>query len=143
MHPSKWQPPVGFDERTTQHLEDKLARVLREGQTFILTHATRGEIAGRTTRILLRLHLRHGLQDVPLLQACDAPHDRQGYAIEKSADKQVRVAKLLRKYKTSLLAAMRAGRLLVAGKFAQGVVKRLGSAVAEAMESWCIKYPSC
>jgi hypothetical protein len=134
-----WTPSPGFDDRTARHLAASLGRVLGERHPFILTHATRGEIVGRTTRILRELE-RHRLRDVPLLEAQDAPHDVHGYAIEKSAAKQKHLALLLAPYKDDLHAALLEQRMLVTGKFAQSILRRLG---LKASEDQCIGYPSC
>ena len=136
-----WKSSPDFELRTTQHLQGGLGEALRSGQPFIITHATRGDVAGRTTHVLSPLRRKHGLVDVPLLLPADAPHSAQGYAVERSAAKQAAVAELLAPYAADLLVSLTTNRALVAGRFAQGVLSRLGADVKAAAERSYIRHP--
>ena len=136
-----WKSSPDFELRTTQHLQGGLGEALRSGQPFIVTHATRGDVAGRTTHVLSPLRRKHGLVDVPLLLPADAPHSAQGYAVERSAAKQAAVAELLAPYAADLLVSLTTNRALVAGRFAQGVLSRLGADVKAAAERSYIRHP--
>jgi len=134
-----WQQPAGFEERTRSHHEETLRPVSQADQVFILTHATRGDIRGRTTYILQPLTQKHGLQEVTLLQPVDAPHGVNGYALNKCAKKAKTIAALLASFKTELESALSRGRMLVAGMFAYRILSLLG--LAEEAAKWRILYP--
>ena len=134
-----WQQPAGFEERTRSHHEETLRPVLQADQVFILTHATRGDIPGRTTHILQPLTQKHGLKEVTLLQPVDAPHGVNGYALNKCAKKAKTIAALLAPFKTELKSALSRGRMLVAGIFAFWILSFLG--LAEEAAKWRIVHP--
>jgi len=108
---------------------------------MIITHATRGEIAGRTTGILQRLSKKHDLREITLLLPQDAPHGKNGYALDKSAPKADNIAKLLHPYKEAVISALKDGRVLVAGNFSWNVLRRLGEDVQRALEEHRIIHP--
>jgi hypothetical protein len=134
-----WLKLAGFEERTRSHHEETLRPVLQADQVFILTHATRGDIPGRTTYILQPLTQKHGLKEVTVLQPVDAPHGVNGYALDKCAKKAKTIATLLAPFKTELMSALSRGRMLVAGIFAYRVLSHLG--LAEEAAKWRILYP--
>lgn len=134
-----WQQPAGFEERTRSHHEETLRPVLQADQVFILTHATRGDIPGRTTYILQPLTQKHGLKEVTVLQPIDAPHGVNGYALNTCAKKAKTIATILAPFKAELKSALSRGRMLVAGIFAYRVLSHLG--LAEEAVKWRILYP--
>jgi len=136
-----WTRSPDFELRTALHLQRGLGEALKSAQPFIVTHATRGDVAGRTTHVLSPLRRKHGLVEVTLLLPADAPHNAQGYAVERSAAKQEAVAELLAPYAADLLASLTTKRALVAGRFAQGVLSRLGADAKAAAERSYILYP--
>ena len=137
-----WNPLDGFDERTEAHHTATFVPALADVScAMIVTHATRGEISGRTTGILKRLHKHHDLKEITLLLPEDAPHGQNGYALEKSAAKATRIAKLLQPHKESILSALKEDRMLVAGNFAWSVLRRLGKDVRRALVGRRVVYP--
>ena len=137
-----WVPREGFESRTTQHLKEVLGHALSSAQNpLVVTHATRGEIKGRTTYILTALK-NHGLQEVTMMRPEDAPHNCQGYAFERSVSKQKRIAELLSPWKKDLMMAMRSGRVLVEGRFQQKVLRRLGVDFEDVGMEYFIPYPN-
>jgi len=137
-----WVPSAGFESRTVAHHSACLAPIVQEGTSVvIITHATRGDIKGRTTGILSRLHAHHGLKEVTLLLPEDAPHGRDGYALEKSSAKAKKVAELLAPHSSSLLQAARDNRLVVAGRFAWNVLRRLGVELRTTLLDKRVLYP--
>ncbi len=113
-----------FRERTRLHLRLCLQHPLEAGQKIIVTHATRGEIPGLTTRILAALYRTSRVLDAPLLHHLDVPHRPDGYAYAHTASKRDRIVEMLRPFKTLLQRALRQGRVLVAGKISQKLVAR-------------------
>ena len=73
--------------------------------------------------MLMPLKRDHGLMEVTLLSPQDAPHNRSGFAIEKSLGKRAAIARQLEKYLEAISSAFKANRVLVAGGFAQHVLK--------------------
>jgi len=137
-----WNPLDGFDERTEAHHTATFVPALADAScAMIVTHATRGEIAGRTTGILKPLNTHHELQEITLLLPEDAPHGKNGYALEKSASKAARIAKLLQPHKEAILSALKEDRMLVAGNFAWSVLRRLGKDVRRALVGRRVVYP--
>ena len=137
-----WTPLEGFDERTEAHHMATFVPALADVScAMIVTHATRGEISGRTTGILKRLHKNHELKEITLLLPEDAPHGQNGYALEKSAAKATRIAELLQPHKEAILSALKEDRMLVAGNFAWSVLRRLGKDVRRALVVRRVVHP--
>lgn len=137
-----WVAPEGFEERTRRHHEGGLALLLADrARKIIITHATRGNIRGRTTTILETLSRHHRLAEATLLLPCDAPHNRRGYAIEIAKAKVDSISEILRPLEKDLIDAARENRVLVAGRFAWRVLSAVSEQVAEALHDKRIIYP--
>ena len=127
-------------ERTRLHLRTSLQAPLEAGRSVVITHAARGATPGLTTRILSALHRAAGLVDAPLLHPDDAPHRPDGYAFKHAAWKRDLVVESLRPLAAAILSALRQGRVLVAGKIAQGLISRaLGE--TSALEEFSMPHP--
>ena len=136
-----WVSSPEFEARTEAHLAAGLASALAAGKKVIITHARRLDVAGRTTYMLAPLVERHGLHEVTLLQPEDAPHNKQGFAVQTSAAKQIAIAALLMPHKNSIVAALENKKALVAGNFARMIMGRLDIDMRDQFAHACIAYP--
>ena len=131
---------AAFQERMRLHLQCSLQGPLESGRRVIITHATRGSIPGLTTRILFALHRETGLVDAPLLHPDDVPHRRDGYAYAHAASKRDLIVESLRPLKALIVNAFKDGRVLVAGKISQDLVRRVLDGNHE-VEKFSIPHP--